>query len=85
MSLLFGPPETTGAGSEAAAPSPPGQPAALRQGGTFGAAGDRDAGGDRSCSVYLLELIFFLGGGRKGVIFIPPSLLVLDSSVTMSD
>lgn len=34
--------------------------------------------GDRSCSVYLLDLIFFF-------IFIPPSVLVLDSSVTMSD
>lgn len=52
---MAGPPEATGAGSENAAPSTPGQPAALRQGGTVGAAGARDAGGSRSCSVNFLE------------------------------
>lgn len=54
---MVGPPETTDAGPEVAAPSPPGQPAALRQGGTIETARAQHTGGTRSCSIYFPECV----------------------------
>lgn len=61
MLLFVDPHEATDPGSEPAAPSPAGHLGALREGGTFGAAGARHTGGNRSACFMIM--------GFKGPIF----------------